>query len=668
MSVRSKTLVLFPLLTLLFVLSVQAMSAVKNSGLDPAVEYQINDTLVEEGDKKPSKTAAFESIYSVGNGYDVRARLGGKFTQQLSATARTNTLSNGGVSADTTTNVVDTDYFNDRAIFVRTTADFFIDFSYGQDGLPRIQFYDALRFRYKWAGAAEVEADQATVSIGDTTAAVSAGTLNKHVLWTREAWLKVMLGKLESSDDFLQLGLVPFSVGHGISLGSAYKSGGLLGFSPGFSIDQFAPGVLLRVDAFPKRIFVDAYFALLENKHDSFKSNNTVIRASEILEGGNQGKRGTASMVYLAALRSKMVPLKRGEHKKFEIEPYFVYQNAPDQTIDFANDTDSYLKSFGVAFALEWNRLKWDVDFGANQGYQNIKPWDRNEVKVVADNGALIQQYTKIYTTNLFETLATATTANAAAVAAAGRAAELNSKSIPVGLGTIWNAADRFRARQKKKFNGWFAVSEASYEISPSELSVVWGAGWSSGSLSAHVDTNTMTEQDLMNQNHAGFVPLQSVYSGRRLRHLVFIGAGIPRVAKKEPSSSTTGKNIVTSINSKAVTKGLTNLSFIGGSVEWNVKSLSKNKVLISPNVITYWSPECPLLKNGKQASPFLGTELCFELSAKFFDRLKVYNYSGVFLPGAQYSELFADGVSIGGSKIGDSPAYVFDVGVEFAF
>ena len=669
MFLKIKTRFLFSLFCLFFSAYSQAATATQNSGLDPSISYKIEDDLQEDKDsKKPVKNIAFGTKYEVGNGYDIRARAAGKFVQQLSTTARTNTLHNGLTSPDTTATFVDVDYLNDRAIFVRTTADFSVDISYEKDGKPRIQLYDAMRFRYKWGSAAEVEADQATVGIGSTTAAVSAANINKHVLWTREAWLKLMLCKTLSRDHFVQLGLVPFSVGHGVALGSAYKSGGLLGFSPGFSIDQFAPGTLVRVDLLPKRILLDGYFGLLENKHDSFKSNNTVIHANEISEGNSSGKRGTASMVYVAALRSKMVPYLRGDDKKLEFEPYFIFQNAPDQTIEFSNDTESYLKSFGLAMALDLQRVKCGVDVGMNQGYQNIKAWDRNEIKIVTDsNGFVIQQYTKVYSDIALTTLATATTANADALTKASRRPDLNGKVIAPG-GALYNAVDRFRPRQQKQFGGYFGLFDLSYEVLPKELALVFGAGLASGSLSNNTDSNTMTEQALMNQSHSGFVPLQSSYSGKKLRHMVFIGAGVPRVAKKQPSVSTSGTNIVTSIIAKDVTKGFTNLSFVGASVEWSVKALSENKLLISPNAITYWSPESPILKNGKEASPFLGTELCMEISAKFFDRLKIYTYSGVFLPGTQYSELFADGVSIGGSKIGDASAYVLDFGMEFAF
>ena len=636
-------------------------------------EYKVNDecsmskkTNTAKGVR--SKCSVFETHYKLNDGNDIFARFGGKYTQELFGAARTSSL-NDLVSDGVTNN---RDILNDRKFFVRSTADFFIDFSYGSDGLSRIQFHDTLRFRHKWGGQSEIALDASDVTVAGSKVSSITGSLTKHILWTREAWIKIMLGTLEAQDDFIQVGLVPYSVGRGLSLGSAYKSGGFLGFAPGFSIDQFAPGAVLRYDLYPKRLFLEAYFALLENKHVSYRSNNESIRSSEILEGGASDKRGTSSFVYLCALRSKAVPLDKGDSKRLTIEPYYVYQQAPDQKIEFDNDSASYLKSFGVSAEFTWNRFKCGGEFGMNKGEQDIKPWDRNGIAIVNDDGSLIQQYTKIYKDDgsgaASTDLATVTTVNAAAVSAAARGTDYNSGEVTVDGTNVWNAADRFRPRQKKFFEGWFALFDASYDISPEHLTFVWGAGWVSGELSANKSVSNMSEKDLMSQVHSGFLPLQSVYSGTRLRHLVMINASIPRFAKQQPWETSTNQNVVTSIHGSESLSGMTNLSFIGGNLEWSVQSFKKHKLQLSPNVIHYWSPESPLLQDGTTASPSLGTELTLEVSAKIFDRIKLYSYGGVFFPGKQYTQMKEAGVTVNKVAIGDAPAYILNIGATFAF
>lgn len=599
-----------------------------------------------------TKQSAFETRYETEDGHNICAKFGGKYTQELFGSSYTDSLN--------------VDVTNDRQIYARSTADFFIDFSYGVGDLARIQFHDTFRFRHKWGGNSDVSTSSTSVKVADVTMSGSSTNLGKHILWTREAWVKVMLGELEVRDDFVQVGLVPYSVGRGISLGSAYKAGGFLGFSPGFSIDQYAPGVVARCDLYPKKLFLEGYFALLENKHTSYKSNNETIRSSEILENGASNKRGINSFVYLCAFRSKATPLDLGKNKQLTVEPYFVFQHAPDQKIEFDNDSASSLKSFGIAAELTWKRFKCGGEFGVNRGSQEVRPWDRNEIKVVSDNGTLIQQYTKIHEGSLAGSLSTATTANIATVADSVKTIDKNGIEMYTGAG-LYNAVDRFRPRQKKIFEGWFAVVDASYEIAPKNLTFVWGAGWASGELDKHTNVNDLGEGGLMNQINSGFVPLQSVYSGTKLRHLVMINAGIPRFAKQKPWETPTN-NVVASSHGKDTISGFSNLSFIGGNLEWDVLRFKKYKLRIAPNVVHYWSPESPLLVDGTKASPSLGTELTLEVSAKVFNKIKVYSYGGVFLPGKQYTQMKEAGATANSIAIGNSPAYIVNIGATFAF
>lgn len=629
-------------------------------------QYIVNDNSLLKEEKNLSGAAAeekvrsaFETVYNLPDGKNVYARFGGKYTNEIFGAARIQTLSDIEM--------------NDRESFVRATADFFVDFSYGEGEYSRIQFHDTLRFRHRWGGHSEISTDKITVSVASVGVSDPKAILSKHVLWTREAWLKVMLGDLQERDDFLQIGLVPFSMGRGIALGSAYRSGGFLGFSPGFSVDQYAPGAVLRYDLFPKNLSFDGYFALLENNHTSLRSNNETIRASELLEGGASKTRGTHSHVYMLGLRSNVKLKNFDETKEAKLEPYFIYQHAPDQEIEFSYDSAAYLKSIGVAFEVRWGKLEIGGEFGANRGHQDVKAWDRNEIIIVNDNGVLTEQFTKIYddAAKTSDDLATVTTANKTAVDAADRLVSLNGDEIATGAG-LWNADDRFRPAQKRRFGGWFAILDSVYKVS-SDLEFVVGLGWSSGQLNSNESLGDDLEDSVvLRQTYDGFVPLQSVYSGTRLRHLIMLNSGVVRFGNQKPWETPANSNVVSSFTGSNTISGFTNLAYIGGSLDWKIAAGKKYDIKVTPNVVHYWSPASPTLPSGETASSSLGTELVLELSALIFDRIKLYTYGGVLFPGQQYTQM-KDAMSdndatLNGYRIGDAPAYIVNIGATFSF
>lgn len=659
------------LLLFVFLFSFVGLSARSNS-----LKYKASDKSVvklkADKFKDGSKVSSLESRYDLGNGNEIFTVFSGKYNQQAIGAARTSYFSDIAM--------------NDRVVYLRSTVDFSLDIAYGPKGqkeVSRIQTHNTFRLRNKWGSSTEVSTDSITAFVGEAVVTDPAAHLKKHVVYTRELWMKIMLGDLQVQDDFIQFGLVPYSLGRGVALGSAYKQSGFLGFSPGFSVDQFAPGVVVRYDMFPKKVSFDAYFSLLENYHTSYKSNNETIRSNEILTGGASTKRGTHSHVYVAALRSNVILFERGDKEKLSFEPYFVCQHAPDQKIEFDNDSESFLKSFGVASEFSWNRFQCGGEIGFNMGVQNIRAWDRNEIKLRRNTttGAVEHYYTKVYDSNALTTESTVLEANKLAVAASVRDPKNNSSynsagaltpvSITDGVTTLYNGVDRFRPQQKKHFNGWFALFDASYDITPKSLTFVVGTGWSSGQLDKSTDLNGVGEGTLMNQSFSGFIPMQSVYSGTRLRHLIMVNSSTPRFSQKTPWESTDDlakKNVLTPVGDKELINSFVNLYFVGCNLEWSVQSLKKYKLKVCPNIVHYWSPDSPLRKDGSLASPSLGTELTVEASVSLFDRLKIKAYTGVLLPGEQYRQMKEDGATVNKVLTGNSPAYVFNIGATFSF
>lgn len=572
----------------------------------------------------------------------------------------------------------------DCSFYLRTTADYFFSMAYGKYEDPRIMFYDAIRFRFKWGGATETKNENSAVRVADVEQSVKGTPINKHVLWMREGWLKVKLGESDLNNYF-QLGLVPYQVGRGISLGSAYEAQGFLGFVPGWSIDQYAPGVLLSFNPIKERLIIDGYIALTENKQTGVDSNSERIRANQI---DGAPSRGLGRQSFITALRADVLVFQK-DKKKINIEPYIVIQHAPDQDLEFTNDINSDLGTAGLAVEGTYNRFSWGFDGAVNFGEFDIPAWDRNEIKIVKDSVSanLIEQYTKVYSDDpslvTKPTAAAVTKAISDLVKAAPKGTEFNGKKIgevPSSTGedliSIYNGFDRFRPEQRKILRGYFAVADCSYDVIPKDLVVSFGAGYASGEIDKQKDTNKMSSDCLMNEKFTGFLPLQSVYQGKRLRHLVIFNLGVPRFASENPAADLMGKNVTGVIQSSTINE-MTNIAFVGGRLDWKPSILKKYKFNFAFNLIPYWQPQVPLYvatdtDSGKKelcpASHFLGTEITPELSAVFYNKLKFYTYFGVLIPGQLYKDMC--GTPIGKEKLpsGSDIAYVGNVGLTYLF
>jgi hypothetical protein len=567
----------------------------------------------------------------------------------------------------------------DNIFYMRTTADYFFSMAYGDYKDPRITFYDAIRFRFKWGSGTETKNEDSSVTIADVTQTVKGTPVNKHVLWMREGWLKIKLGESDLNHYF-QIGLVPYQVGRGISLGAAYEAQGFLGFIPGSSIDQYAPGAVLSFNPIQERFLIDAYFALTENKQTSLDSNSERARAGR-LEGSQI--RGLGRQSFITSLRANVLVFKKDE-KKIDVEPYFVIQHAPDQDLEFINDIATDIGTAGVAVEGLHKRFSWGFDGAVNFGEADIFAWDRNTIKIVKDatTANIIEQYTKIYLDDPAVTkkpaLASVTKEISDIVNAAPKNVSENGKKIgETSTGqSIYNSFDRIRPEQKRTLRGYFAVADCSYDIIPKDLVASFGVGYASGDIDQQRDVNKLTTDQLMNEKFKGFLPLQSVYQGKRLRHLVIFNQGVPRFVVKNPSADVSGLNVTSAIQPQAINE-MTNIAFIGGRIDWKPTALKKYRCNFSLNIIPYWQPAAPNYlasvkgsdaKQLRPASHFIGTEITPEISALFYEKLRFYTYFGVLIPGQLYKDMC--GTPIGRSRLpsGDDIAYVGNIGLTYIF
>ncbi|MBP6892264.1 hypothetical protein KBB68_01655 [Candidatus Babeliales bacterium] len=606
-----------------------------------------------------------------------------------------------GVSVDefysgTNINVLNSAVGEDEVFYVLSTTDFYFHADYGdlrnlnaQDSanssflhkdyqsahISRLSFYTDLRFRYSWGSAAESAIFNKTLTLVDIPQTIKGTRLNRHLLWMREGWIKIELGSDPvHKSNYIQIGLIPYQLGRGLSLGAAYDAPGFLGFNAGFAIDEYAPGILFSLNPVPSTV-INSYVALIDNQQNSLNEIYEKIRGSDISAGCKM--RGVNGKFFIVALDGKVTIEDASIKKKIIVEPYVMHLYAPDRNLEFTHDISSDLSTAGLAVEAEYGKVSWGFECARNFGEAHIKPWDRNQITFVRNaQGEIAEQYTKIYDKNPLDptaTLVDATTTNAYYVNASPKTSLENGKEIGPNL---YNGLTRFRPEEKFNLTGYFFVGDVAYEYVKDFLTGGLGVGYFSGYPHQRTDLNHANLDAILHQDYTGFAPVQSQYSGTRIRNLIMFNQGIARYTVAAPEVSSPVENSTQPLVTDTL-DSTTNIAFVGTRLAWHVQAWKDHKLLIAPNIIGYWSPEVPKILNLnsiKDSSKFLeigdylGTEINVELSMDIIHNLKLSGYAGMLLPGSYYHSLKGTYLREHKAKIGDSSVFICDIALSYVF
>ena len=612
-----------------------------------AVTQNVHDVAIAE----PKKNKGFVIESST-----AKLKLSGKFQTEG------NILVNG--TALNSEKVGSFDGSNDVVSKVRTT----FDGKVGIDFVNDITVGLGLRARFDAGGNTLVKAAGQSTTIAGVAIDLPSLSIDKHLFWMREAFIDVPFGT-DNVPAYFKFGMFPYELGRGISLGSAYKTNGFVGFAPAYSIDQYAPGALFHVDLpfLQNTIGFDAYVSLLENKSDSFKNNVEKIYANELLEGGDtQLVRGPSSQSWLTAVALHAKPIDL-EHTKISIDPYLMYRLAPNQSLEFPADSESQLITVGTSIDFELGDFTWGMETALNRGQQDIRGWDRNYTQLATDNnGNVIARYSKVTTDAGLTNLAAASKANASFVKGGSNGVAQNGQQI--GTSGLYNAADRFRPSQIKQYGGWFLVTDATYTTPCKQFKIAAEAGFVSGDLDTFENANTMNADQLRNQQYNGFVPVHSIYSGRHISHMVMLDVGIPRFSQFDYGQDDGGANTSDAMGGETFSSTMTNVAYVGLGLAYSPNYFKANKVAFKPSVIQYWSPESPMMSSGKIASSNLGTAIGLGVVGKIKEYLDLEGYVGMFIPGQQYTDMKGVSIEKGKAVIGDNNAYYARLAVACKF
>lgn len=556
----------------------------------------------------------------------------------------------------------------DSALRCRTTADGILVTTFGDNEKnPMVDAKIAVRFRYDAGTDALVRTAPSAIAIAGAPVAIPGSSIQKSTLWLRELFLKISLDKNEKESlYYLKFGSFPYELGRGIALGSAYNSGGFLGLDPRFSIDQFAPGALLHADIVKDILYGEWYYAVLSNPNTSFKDNSEIIHLNQITDIPSNGARGVNRQVWITSgmLHWKAI---NASDLKLTVNPYAYMFVSPDQKLEFPADSDSQLYAIGTALEMKSGRFEWGVDTAFQGGHTRIKAWDRNYTALVnnGDTAAVSVQYTKVYTDDTLSTLALATSTNQTAVKSSELDFSQNGQEI--GTSGLYNAIDRFRPSQKVFYHGYFFVTDASFELIDKQLKICADTGFVSGHLDNYNDVDSLTQAQLQHQNFNGFIPVQSVYSGKRIQHLVMLNTGVPRFTVQDPTVSLADQHVASRVTGVAtLTDKFTNLAYTGLGFECTPKKFADQKAMIKPVALYYWMVQAPNLADGQVASHALGTALSVEFMVTLKECLDMGGYVGWMIPGQQYKQF--SGLQLKGGKLGSDTAYVLNFSMTYKF
>jgi hypothetical protein len=596
----------------------------------------------------------------------------------------------------------------DVIFYFRHTNDYFLDLLYGKEtyGYPVAEFKTSVRNRAVWGSPIVAQTLPAEAPLLNAEVREHHHALPRLFFWMREVWLQVglteFLGLTFANKHYLTVGAFPFELGRGISLGAAYAIGpGPLGFYSDAMIDQYAFGVKLFGDIIPETLKYDLYGALLQSRSNSLEQTLRPVLRQEIGRRDHPA-RGFGKDNYLVAARLLWTAFN-DDRGTATIEPYILYNNDPEQRVEFVADSDSKLMTAGLAGEYINGAFECGFDTAFNRGRQFVKPWDRNQIITHNFDGqvVLVNSQVLMDSTNQFNgqkapeapnSIGQKAINNSSLTGTADQNGQLiegaqNLPSLGYAAGplSLQNSAIRFRTDPNgngysNRYKGWMFVADASYWVYNREFQIAGTFGYASGDQDPNF---TVKDGDFK-----GFVGLQEVYAGKRVKSVFLLGTvGKVKRPGTQPENPLANKDFASSAS------GFTNLGFVGAGCSWMPASCAESKFVWNPNLFVYWEPS-PGKKfdalTGKdlpeQASKFLGVEINGFLSYYPFASLKCFAIGSVFLPGTHFKDIRGKPLTplqkralenyINNPKrdpalipnIGDDTAYTVNIGMEFTF
>ncbi len=571
---------------------------------------------------------------------------------------------------------------NDRLLIFRHTFDLNFNAAYNTECIPRaVEFKTTLRNKGNWGSRKIVTTTETTLNLGGANFGTHTHDLGRHLVWIREGWLKTLINGVFGWDDklkqYLIAGYYPFKIGQGIALGEAYGlNGQLVGFFSDNAIDQYAPGVLFTGQLIKERLSYDLYFALIRNLATDFGTIMEPIYAGRFDHRDNP-TRGFGHLNWLLAFRSQMIPLRSDCYGTLQLEPYILYNDDPEQKIEFPGDANSKFGTGGFAIDYDRGGFEFSFEFAKNFGHQKVYGWDRNMLQIVPDANANLQVVNSNVTQN--GAPAPATKGNQAVINTSPQGMQYNFQ--PIDDTNLINT-NRFDDPYCTEFDGWMLVTNMAYWWQDKQYAIAVEAGVASGDEAPNILNTTDPKAPLPDGKYQGFIGLQEIFSGDLVESAYFLGQR--RLVRPVSLVDDTLENSIV----PARVSEFTNLIYTG--IAGHIRPKIKCKPYIRPNILWFWqfTPtrafDCATKKIlNTNADNFYGTELNLFVDLFPYESLKFFTVAALFVPGGHYKDLQGlpvtkeaikillrnpDEVVAKAPTLGKSIAYFINIGLEYKF
>jgi hypothetical protein len=584
----------------------------------------------------------------------------------------------------------------DKSYYSRHVLDLTFDVLYGKEtyGSKILEFLFQLRNKGVWGNPESIASTTfADIKVLNAIRGTHKHGFPRHIFWIRQLWLQFNLNQAANlpfkNTHSFTIGSFPFQLGRGIALGDAYAVGPeILGFWADSAVDQYAFGAKFSGDIFPNILSYDLYTAILQNNSTGLADTEKVVYAQDF-GGLTNPERGFGKINYIVAGRFNLTIFDNDWLGKMTAEPYGLYNNDPEQKIEFPGDASSKLGTVGLASEFYGKRFEFGFDYAVNFGQQRVKGWDRNIIRENNRGGVVTlvnDQVTATYTNNSGVVVTDEPVpfvAESDAQKIIDRTFRNESQNGQV-IGTVpafgyllpfatsdivlTNKKARFGNPYTNKYGGWMFVTDAAYSFLEKDLLLAVAAGVTSGDDNPNFETT--------DGNYDGFIGLQEVYSGKRVRSVFLLG-GAGRLKRL---LSTPGRFDVQAPSTKAqAVSGFTNLVFCGTSLKWKPKSWKK-PFEINPNVLALWQE-----RQIGNARTFLGVETGLFINYSLLKDLKLFWVSSMFFPGSHYKDRRGTPVQTDEERafdnsqnptpiqdriagLGNNVAYTFNLGLIYTF
>lgn len=549
----------------------------------------------------------------------------------------------------------------DQIFSIKTVWDMVLDVKLSNFANSRMAF----RTKSNWGNENSIMTSSVdTIKVGDAVTGPHAHSIGRMMPWLREGWfdfsLNAAFGMNDQAQHRLRMGALPFALGRGIALGSAYSvTHGFLGFCASNIIDQFPFAYLMSGDIVKKQLTYNVCLEILENFSDRFGRVNQIVYESAVgTFGPIGGERGFGKINFILASNLKWKPLDGSDgFGELIIEPYVMYNHAPEQKVEFVADASSNLGTIGLCFDYTGSAFEFGVDTAFNIGGQNVLGWDRNAVEFFVDSdGVAKNRYTYVRTGTESSGVITY---GPQAIQTAGAKKVVNDNRIVRGvavngelIGTdtlgvsYYNDINRFRAGYKNSYKGMMLVADAAYNLrADKSFKLVATAAWASGDESPNRDLNNPKDAEV-DGDYQGYIGLQEVYAGKRVRSLFVIGNNPIARPASAPAYSGSGVPTTKQVGFASEVSGFTNLVILGGGIDCDTELMGKD-LRINSSVISYWQDKATKAFDiytqqnlDRYANKHLGVEVNAMVRIALLKDLSGFFMGGVFIPGKHYDDI----------------------------